>query len=129
LPECLGFPEGDRIDQLAHEQAPHASYPNMLAFFVSEGMDVYANIEEPMPWWKLGNLETDGLDVIMRRFEHDEVPGFHVNYHVPVGELAQRYGRPDSRRLYGRSDLIERWLRLWGEEYYGQLARTHSQPL
>ena len=56
----------------------------------------------------------------MRRFEYDEVPGLQLNFHMPVGELARRYGRPDSRLLYGHGDLIERWMRLWGEERYGE---------
>ena len=124
LPAVFGCAEGELVKQLVDEQAPHASYPNELAFFVTPELDVYANIEELMPWWKLGNLEADGLDVIMRRFVYDEVPGLQLNYHVPVGELAQHYGRPESRRLYGRSELIERWLRMWGEEQYGHLARA-----
>jgi len=117
LPECLGCAEGELVTELADEQAPNGFYPGVLAFLVTATMDVYTNIGEQLPWWSLGNLETDGLDAIMRRFEHDEVPGLQLNFHVPVGELARRYGRPDSRRLYGRSDLIERWMRLWGEEH------------
>jgi len=43
----------------------------------------------------------------------------YANFHVPVSELARRYGRRDSRLLYRPSDLEERWLRLWGEARYG----------
>jgi len=122
LPACLGRTEGELVAELANEQAANEYYPDVLAFLVTARLDVYANIEELLPWWKLGNLETDGLDAIMRRFEYDEVPGLQLNYHVPISELARRYGRPDSRMLYGRGDLVERWMRLWGEEYYGYIA-------
>jgi hypothetical protein len=52
----------------------------------------------------------------MHCFEHDETPGLYANFHVPVSQLAQAYGRTDSRYLYTtRGDLISRWLRMWGE--------------
>jgi hypothetical protein len=34
-------------------------------------------------------------------------------FHVPVSELAATYGRPNSRLLYDRDDLIIRWIKLW----------------
>ena len=40
---------------------------------------------------------------------------------VSVAELARTYGRPGSRLLYSREDLITRWLWLWGEEHGSHL--------
>jgi hypothetical protein len=58
------------------------------------------------------------MDRIIRRYERDAVPGLQVLFHVPVSELARAYGRPESRLLYERDDLITRWLRMWAEEQY-----------
>jgi len=115
LEECLGRAERDWMPELLQDGAPYAKVPDTLAFMVTPELDVYSNIAEPMPWWQLGNLKTDGLDHIMHCFEHDEVPGLYANFHVPVSELAQAYGRRDSQHLYTRVDLISRWLRMWGE--------------
>jgi hypothetical protein len=112
----LGKSEAEWVDELAGEQEPYAYYYEPLIFFTNPELDVYYPTFELMPWWRLGNLATDSIDEVMRRFEHDDVPGLQANFHVPVVELARRYGRRDNRQLYGRSDLIERWLRLWGEE-------------
>ena len=52
-----------------HENRPYANYPDTLAFMVTPEMDVFSNVEEPMEWWRLGNLDRDGLDSIMDAFE------------------------------------------------------------
>jgi hypothetical protein len=118
LEECLGKAEGDWMAELLGKNEPFATYPDTLAFMVTPELDVFSNLGEPTPWWRLGNLRLEGVDGIMRCFEHDRVPGLHVNFHVPVSELAQTYGRKDSRRLYTQGDLILRWLRMWGEDYW-----------
>jgi len=115
LEECLGKAERDWMPELLQDDAPYATVPDTLAFMVTPELDVYSNVAEPMPWWRLGNLKTDGLDRIMACFENDEAPGLYANFHVPVSRLAQAYGRRDSQCLYVREDLISRWLRMWGE--------------
>lgn len=115
LGECLGKAEGEWLAELLQENTPLASYPATLAFLVTPGLDVFSNLGEPMPWWKLGNLRLEGVDRIMRCFENDEPPGLYGSFHVPVSHLAQTYGRQNSLYLYTRQDLILRWLRMWGE--------------
>lgn len=116
--ECLGKAESEWIVELSEENEAFATFPPTLALMVTPELDVFSNLGEPMPWWKLGNLNTDGVDRIMSCFENDEAPGLHVNFHVPVSQLAQNYGRKDSQYIYTRDDLILRWLRMWGEEYW-----------
>jgi hypothetical protein len=123
LEECLGKAEQGWMDELLHDNEPHATYADTLAFMVTPELDVFSNLGEPMPWWKLGNLRSEGIDRIMRHFENDEAPGLHANFHVPVSQLAQAYGRQDSKLLYTRGDLILRWLRMWGEEHW-QASRS-----
>jgi hypothetical protein len=120
LEECLGKAEADWLPELAEADAPFAAYPDTLAFMVTPELDVYSNLGEPMPWWRLGNLDVEGLDTIMRRYVHDEAPGLWANFHVPVSELARAYGRPESRLLYERDDLITRWLRMWAEDRWAK---------
>ncbi len=118
LEECLGKAEKEWLTELSGENEPFATHPDTLAFMVTPELDVFSNLGEPMPWWKLGNLRVDGVEAIMRCFENDEAPGLYGNFHLPVAQLAQTYGRKDSQYLYTREDLILRWLRLWGEEYW-----------
>jgi hypothetical protein len=115
LTACLGKAERDWLPELLEESRPLASDPDTLGFMVTPDLDVFSNLAEPMPWWKLGNLASDRVEGIMRCFERDENPGLHASYHVPISELAKAFGRGESELLYDRDDLITRWLRLWGE--------------
>ncbi len=110
LEECLGRPEREWLPELSAEDEPLAPYPDRLTFMVTPDLDVFSNLGEPVPWWRLGNLMADGLGWIIHRFERDEVPGLYVSHHVPVSQLARTYGRTQSRLLYSREDLILRWL-------------------
>jgi MoaA/NifB/PqqE/SkfB family radical SAM enzyme len=116
LEECVGRSEREWVAALSQHTEPFAAFPEILAFMVTPELDVYSNIGEPRPWWRLGNLKTDGIDHIMRCYETNDVPGLRANFTVPVSVLAQRYGRRDSQRVYGEGEIVLRWLRQWGED-------------
>jgi hypothetical protein len=122
LAACLGKAERDWLPGLLQEDRPLAAYPDTLGFMVTPGGDVYSNLAEPMPWWKLGNMAADGMGSIMSCFERAGNPGLHANCHLSVSELARTYGREDSALLYDRDDLIARWLRLWAEARWQERA-------
>ena len=127
IEECPGMAEQDLVGELERRDEPFATYPDTLAFMITPSLDVYSNIGEPMPWWRLGNLEVDGLDQIMHVYEHDGAPGLRVNFRVPVSQLARKYGRTDSRLLYTEGDLVLRWLHLRGAEQWQETDRQLSQ--
>ncbi|HBL84502.1 MAG: hypothetical protein A2Y17_06455 [Clostridiales bacterium GWF2_38_85] len=63
--EMLGYPECCLLDNLLYDDNPpniSASFPCVL---VDADYNVYPNIAEPTEWWKLGNLKTDGIDMVM----------------------------------------------------------------
>jgi hypothetical protein len=115
LGDCLGQAESALLPELLSRQEPHASFQGTLCFLVTPSLGVYANVQEPAPWSCLGNLEMEGVERVLTRFEGDETPGLRALYHVPVAELARRYGRPDSELLYSANDLIDLWIRRWAE--------------
>lgn len=115
LAECLGKPEREWIPELLADEGPLAEYPGTLASMVTPDLDVYPNMGEVAPWWRLGNLREEGFDVVMHRFQNDETPGLWANFHVPVSQLAKEFGRVDSDCIYGRGDLVQKWLRQWAE--------------
>jgi len=60
----IGEAEGTLVSRMLEEEPafPSAySYPEELGFFVTSQSDVFANMGELTPWWKLGNLKKDSL--------------------------------------------------------------------
>jgi len=125
----LGEPEGKLVRALREERRPIATcvadlvLPNLLWFHVTPEFDVYPSIFEASPAYCLGNLRQDGLAHIVDVFENDRAPGLQAVFHVPVCELARRYGRPRGRRLYDPGDVKTRWAKMWVEEAL-QTTRT-----
>ena len=113
----LGQSEYLLLDTLLRDNSP----PNTGAAFpcvsINADYNVYPNIAEPTEWWRLGNLKTDGVDAIIKAYRDETTPGMKMNRKVPVSELARRYGNPNGKKLYNKTDLICRFMHQWGVEY------------
>jgi hypothetical protein len=96
----------------------------MLYWVVQPGLDVYANTGELTAPWRLGNLATDGLAAIVDRFMSCSTPGLHAMYRVSVCDLARRYGRPDSRRIYPPDQLRLLWVTRHARDAYAGAPAT-----
>ncbi|MGI6238562.1 MAG: hypothetical protein ACOYI5_02925 [Christensenellales bacterium] len=110
----LGEPEDALVERfLARDDAPNldATFP---CLFIDADYNVYPNIAEPVPWWLLGNIKTDGVDAVLRAYRAGATPGMRANREIPVRELARRYGDAGSKKLYAAGDLITRFLHEWG---------------
>ena len=108
----FGHAESELVEEMRHRAEPWGAIPSTgVQFMVTHEFDVYSNVAEPAPWWCLGNLRTDGIDYVIRRFEADAPPGHRAQFHTPLGELVERYGHPDSRLVYDEADLATRVIR------------------
>jgi len=93
------------------EIPPYA--PDETWFFVNAELDVFSNYFGEMDeYGRLGNLRTDAVATMMEKFEDDSPPGLHATFHASRRELAERFGRRDSQRLYAPADLLSRWIHL-----------------
>jgi hypothetical protein len=118
----IGRPEAELVRELSREDKPIASSATDLTataglwFHVEPDFDLYAQACEITPAYRLGNLKHDGLAHCLEVFENDRTPGLQAMFHVPVSELARRFGRPRGQRMYTPSDLKSRWTLMSVEE-------------
>jgi MoaA/NifB/PqqE/SkfB family radical SAM enzyme len=75
-------------------------------FYVDRQFDVYPNVTAPAPWWKLGNLKTDGAQAILRRYAENDTLAQRTSLTVPTKALVRACGDPESRRLFGFGDYM-----------------------
>ena len=81
--------------------------PEQLWFFICSNWDVYSNIGTLEPWWCLGNLKTDSVDTILRRYENNEVPGLKTLNHISPAYLVKEFGNAHGLKIYSnRHDLL-----------------------
>ncbi|MDY7011687.1 MAG: radical SAM protein [Planctomycetota bacterium] len=76
-------------------------------FIITSGFDVFYNAFGYDPWFCLGNIKREPLDVVLARFENNDTPGLRTVYTVPPQELVRKYGQFDRQRVYGSTnDLL-----------------------
>jgi hypothetical protein len=81
--------------------------PVIFWFFITNNWDVFSNIGTLEPWWGLGNLKVDSVELMMRRFEQNEISGLNVLYNYPRDRLVKDYGDPNGQRIYScKKDLL-----------------------
>jgi len=115
--ELLGQPEHILLDSLLVDNTPPNLGANIPSISVNTDFNVYPNIAEPTEWWRLGNLKTDGVDVILKAYRDETTPGMRMNREVAVSELAQQYGVAGSAKLYHKDDLVCRFVHQWGVDF------------
>ncbi len=111
----LGEAEGDIAARLHRCDEPATTRwgnTGPLGFYVTSGLDVYSNLADLNPWWRLGNLAHDDVGDVVARLEGAGAIGLRVLRDVPLSALARRYGRPRGRRIYTEGDLVSRWVLL-----------------
>jgi len=74
---------------------------------VCSNWDVYSNIGTLEPWWCLGNLKTDSVETILRRYENNEVPGLKGRFLLSPESLVKEFGNANGLKIYSdRNDLL-----------------------
>lgn len=84
--------------------------PSIQAFCIARNWEVYSNQGSQAPWWSLGNLKTDPVATLFRRYEENEILGLRANYNVAPAEIAKRYGNSQGT---GIAKGAEHWLELY----------------
>jgi len=115
----LGRPECELLDELLCDDHPPCISVLFPCIAIDADYDAYPNLAEPTAWWKLGNLKTDGADKIIKTLRDSSTPGMTASKMIPSSEFAKRYGKPDSKKLYDKNDLICRFMHQWGVDYRG----------
>ena len=121
-------PESALLERILAEPQgfPYAyEYPRELWFLVTSDFDVYPNIGSVHPWWRLGNLRTDGIARIVETYEQDRCPGLRTIHSIPLRHLATVQGDSAGRKVYdGTDDLAALYV-----DRYCQDAMKHSAML
>ena len=116
LPDVFGETESALCARLSGDDSTRSFVEDTPVLYVDRNLDVYPNITAPAPFWRLGNLRTDGAEAILQTYLDSASPAQHAALTVPVREFVRAYGNPDSERLFGQSDYLEFLLNRWCRE-------------
>lgn len=118
LLDVFGETEKVLCARLSGDDSTRSFVEDTPVFYVDRNLDVYPNITTPAPFWRLGNLRTDGAEAVLQTYLDSASPAQHAALTVPAREFVRAYGNPDSERLFGRSDYLEFLLNRWCRERF-----------
>lgn len=107
-------PESALVEQVIGGMDIPPYVPGESWFLVNADLDVFSNYFSEMDeYWRLGNFRTDTITEMMEKFEADSPPGLQAAFHASRRELADRFGRNESQKLYIPASLLGRWIHLY----------------
>lgn len=98
-PSCVEYHNGERI-----------------VLNISNTYDVYFNFTYMTDVWKIGSLKNDDPDEIVRRIIHEDIPALTSARNISVGELVEKYGDYQSRKVFFIDDYKSYLLNIYLEE-------------
>lgn len=75
-----------------------------IVIYVSNRFDLYYNFTHMRPEWRIGNLQTDPIEELVRRIVEEDTPALRAAREITLGELTERYGSASSARLFEVED-------------------------
>lgn len=105
LKEVFGRSERELCAELKEDHSTKNFVEKSPVLYVDKSFDVYPNYTTPAPFWRLGNLKTDGAEKIIEIYAENRTLAQRTRLTVPLAELV-RFGDPDSGRLFSRGDYI-----------------------
>ncbi len=108
-PEGL-FAERELCARWRDEEAP-VLYHNeeRIVIYVSNRFDLYFNFTHMRPEWRIGNLQREPMEELVRRILEEDIPALRTARSISLGELVRRYGDPASERAFEEEDY-KAWL-------------------
>lgn len=117
MKEILGYKEKDLLPILLEDDSCLNDYPFILSLMITSDLDVYCNAGELMPWWCLGNLNSDSVENIMYNYTNNKPLGLKLMYETPISKLSKEFGDINGEKIYNKEDLIRKYIRMYGEKY------------
>ena len=74
--------------------------------FIDNAYNVYPNISTPAPYWCLGNLKKSSAEEILQNYLTGMSVAQTIRCTIPLSEIVERCGDPNSMRLFGEKDYV-----------------------
>ena len=109
--ECFAILKGSKESFLPHNEGD-------IVLNITSDLNVYFNFTNPSPAWLIGNLKDDDMDHIVRSIIEESVPALLLSKAMPLGELALKYGNPESEKVFSLEDYKMHLLNRYLDEVY-----------
>lgn len=107
LQQVFGQTEAELCAQLSCSADTENLATDEPVLYIDKNFDVSPHFGSMEPAWRLGNLEKDGAEAILRNFSGNNTPAQRARLITPLGQMVTAIGDPSSQRLFDKDDFIQ----------------------
>ena len=109
--ECIDILKDDESNFVPHND-------NEIVINITSDLNIYFNFTNPSPVWKIGNIEDDDIDIIIRRTVEEDIPALLLARSIKIKDLVKLYGNPKSDKVFSLDDYKMYLLNNYLDEKY-----------
>lgn len=106
IEDVFGISEKMLISELLNDKTTMSLVSASPVFYIDSNFNVFPNYTQPSEWWCLGNLKTNGAEVIMDKYMNNRSKAQNYISNVTISEMVSLYGNFESKRLFTKEDYI-----------------------
>lgn len=118
IEEVFGFSEKYLCSEIKNWDEYVYSNSDSPVFYVDCNFDVYPNMTSTYPWWKIGNLKSDGCETIVKRYAENNFFAAKEMKANKFESILGKYGKKDSAKLFHAEDYYYYMWNLYLKEKY-----------
>lgn len=104
MDEVFGFSEKHLCSQFTEWDNYAYEKSSSPVFYVDSDFNVYPNMTSTFPWWKIGNMLSDGTDIILKRYVENDYFAARAIKANRFEDVLAAYGNRNSGKLFQPED-------------------------
>lgn len=109
--ECIDILKSDESHYVPHNDKE-------IVLYITSDLNVYFNFTNPASAWKIGNIQDDEIDDIVRKAVEEDIPALMLAKTVTIKQLVNKYGDTSSDKVFSLDDYKMYLLNNYLDEKY-----------
>lgn len=97
-----------------------------IVLYITSNLNVYFNLTNPSPAWKIGNIKDDDIDDIVRKVVEEDVLALLLAKSITIQQLVDKYGDIGSDKVFSLNDYKMYLLNNYLDEKYNHQKEFES---
>ena len=89
-----------------------------IVLYITSDLNVYFNFTNPSLAWKIGNIQDDDINGIVRKAVEEDIPALILSKTITIKQLINKYGNVNSDRVFSLDDYKMYLLNNYLDEQY-----------
>ena len=117
--ECIDILKDDESHYVPHNDKE-------IVLYITSDLNVYFNFTNPSSAWKIGNIQDDEIDDIVRKAVEEDIPALMLAKTIKIKDLVKKYGDNNSDKVFSLDDYKMYLLNNFLDEKYNNQKETEG---